>query len=108
MKNLSLVSFFSFFPSFSLPVSYVPIPSQFHLEQVWRAADLGLVATLRGHELAVTAVAWQTLADGACVLATCSDDRTVRIYDGAEAHGGTGLALLRVLTSPAFGWHTLT
>jgi WD40 repeat protein len=77
------------------------------------------VCILRGHTLAATAVDWQRVfvaADAAAgcvvrgewreVLASASDDRTVRLYD-AESSGSW--RLLRVLSSDSVpGWHTLT
>jgi WD40 repeat protein len=65
------------------------------------------VAVLRGHTLAVTSVDWKAVSNGGAgcssILASCSDDRTARIYNG------TTLALLYILdTYDIETWHTLT
>ena len=58
---------------------------------------------LQGHTTAVTAVDWQMMSSGMNLLATCADDRTVRLYDGH------GFSLVSVLDSKDIhGWHTLT
>ena len=62
-----------------------------------------LTAVLTGHTLAVTAVDWQRRCDGTEVLATCSDDRRVLLYDGT-----TFAALGELSTASVPGWHTIT
>jgi len=58
--------------------------------------------TLTGHTSAVTAVDWQSTIYGH-IFATCADDKTVRIYDGAS------LDLLHIFTTTEVEeWHTIT
>jgi len=58
---------------------------------------------LKGHTTAVTSADWKILSNGSCVLITCADDKTCRIYDGE-----TFLLLKIVNTYDIYGWHTLT
>jgi len=59
---------------------------------------------LKGHTTAVTSADWKILSNGSkCVLITCADDKTCRIYDGET------FQLLKVVnTYDIYGWHTLT
>jgi WD40 repeat protein len=61
-----------------------------------------LLATLRGHTTAVTAVQWKNER-----IYTCADDRTVRIY---RDESNRTYQCYRVLRTPQtlFGWFTLT
>lgn len=59
--------------------------------------------TLHGHTTAVTSVDWKILQHDNNVLATCADDRTVRIYNG------TSFKVLHVVKLDKLsGWFTLT
>ena len=61
------------------------------------------VTTLTGHTTAVTAVDWEILSNGQCIIATCADDRTVRVTNGST------FELIKVLdTKEIYGWYTLT
>jgi len=62
-----------------------------------------VLKTLTGHTTAVTDISWKLLASGKHILATCADDRTIRIYDGLT------FELITVLkTELVYGWYTLT
>jgi len=61
--------------------------------------------TLGGHTTAVTSVDWKILQnqDNTSILATCADDRTVRIYNGST------FSILHVIKLELImGWFTLT
>ena len=61
------------------------------------------VETIKGHTTAVTSIDWKILSGGDCILASCADDRTVRI------HNGRTYELLNILqTDKIHGWYTLT
>ena len=69
---------------------------------VWKAdGQQKLIATLRGHTTAVTAVQWKCQR-----IYTCADDRTIRVYNTAS----NDYPCLYVLQTPksVFGWFTLT
>lgn len=69
---------------------------------IWKTGQSQqLVATLRGHTTAVTAVQWKHER-----IYTCADDRTVRVYNSQSAD----YSCLYVLRTPKslFGWFTLT
>lgn len=56
--------------------------SEDRVARVWTAAG-AFVTELTGHSMAVTCVDWQRTQVGE-MLATCSDDRTVRLWDPAS------------------------
>ncbi|KAM3128531.1 hypothetical protein pb186bvf_019374 [Paramecium bursaria] len=59
------------------------------------------IAILRGHENAVTCLDWKQNYENVVLLFTCSDDRTVRVYEKYE---------LQYIINTKFvnEWHTLT
>jgi WD40 repeat protein len=65
-----------------------------------------LVKELKGgHTLAVTSVDWKKMADGKEYFVSCSDDRTVRVYDPEDDK----FELKYILdTKFITDWHTLT
>ncbi|XP_020912194.1 uncharacterized protein LOC110249955 [Exaiptasia diaphana] len=70
---------------------------------IWNQTNGEKLHTLHGHTTAVTSVDWKILENGSNVLATCADDRTVRIYDGAVFN-----AIHIVKLDHLLGWFTLT
>jgi WD40 repeat protein len=69
---------------------------------IWKVGDeQNLIATLRGHTTAVTAVQWKYER-----IYTCADDRTVRVYN-TESNEYNCLYVLHTPKS-LFGWFTLT
>lgn len=70
--------------------------------KIWDTSDWKNLTTLTGHSFAVTSVDWKDVGRGTLV-ATCSDDRTVRLTNGESYQ------LMRVLnTMDIYGWYTLT
>jgi WD40 repeat protein len=61
------------------------------------------LTTLQGHTLAVTCVDWRCRSDESEVLVSCSDDQTVRVYNGQSYQFLFGLN-----THHLYGWHTIT
>ncbi|XP_001625976.2 uncharacterized protein LOC5505112 [Nematostella vectensis] len=70
---------------------------------IWSVLTGEKLHTLRGHTTAVTSVDWKQMCDGPTILATCADDRTVRVIDSDTF---TLLHALKLKDVP--GWYTLT
>lgn len=60
---------------------------------------------LFGHQLAVTCLDWQKMNKSlGTILISCSDDRTIRVYDSENDYGFK----FEFSTSFREEWHTLT
>eukprot|EP00743_Colponemidia_sp_Colp-15_P007301 GILK01007884.1.p1 GENE.GILK01007884.1~~GILK01007884.1.p1 ORF type:complete len:681 (+),score=55.24 GILK01007884.1:63-2105(+) len=83
--------------------SHVVTVSEDQRAFVWRLLDMDKVAVLEGHTTAVTCVDWQITSRGE-LLATCADDQTIRLYNGATY----GLVHVFNTTTDNKEWHTIT
>lgn len=70
---------------------------------IWEIEGEELLAVLPKHRRAVTGVDWKVLSSGQERLISCSDDRSVRVYDPA-----TWQLLFTFWTTVIREWHTLT
>lgn len=90
------------------PLSHIVTCSEDQTCRVWKISNgcnPVLIKELKGHTLAVTSIDWKRMADGLEYFVSCSDDKTIRVYDA-----NTEAFELKFILDTKFitDWHTLT